>query len=70
MFYDWEKPLVEILKNHSTNIISVVEDKLMPEFGCSKKTWKNRISDMKKKHGFVVESKFRGTDKKEGWTNE
>jgi len=25
---------------------------------------------MKKKHGFVVESKFRGTDKKEGWTNE
>ena len=65
--YDWEEELVDILKEHDTNILGVVRDTLIGKFGGSEKTWKNRISQMKKKHGFSVNTQNRGQAKKEGW---
>ena len=45
----------------------MVEDKLMAKYSGSKKTRKNRISQMKKKHGFEVNTQNRGNDEKQGW---
>ena len=65
--YEWEEELVNILKEHDTNILGVVRETLIDKFGGSEKTWKNRISQMKKKHGFNVNTQNRGQAKKEGW---
>ena len=51
------------------NILALLPlaETLIDKFGGSEKTWKNRISQMKKKHGFNINTQNRGQAKKEGW---
>jgi len=43
------------MKNNATNILPIVIHILQKDFGGSEKTWKNRITFIKSKYGFVKE---------------
>jgi hypothetical protein len=48
--------LVEIIRNNEYNILKVCRDTgLIEKYGSTEKTWKNRITEMKTKHGLEIQ---------------
>ena len=54
--YEWEEGLVKIIQSTDGDVLTTVRASgMMKTFGGSEKTWKNRITDMKRKHGVELQ---------------